>query len=132
MATEALTNSAPPAAAGGASGTPENPKGVLGQNEFLKIMIAQLEAQNPLEPGNSNEFINELAQITQVEQTTNLASASELSSAVGLIGRQVAYTDASGATASGTVESVQSAASGTTVTIEGKPGVKLTAITEVQ
>ena len=42
-------------------------------------MIAQLQAQNPLEPGNSNEYVNELAQFTQVEQTTNLANASELS-----------------------------------------------------
>ena len=65
---------------------------MLGQNDFLKLMIAQLQAQNPLEPGNSNEYVNELAQFTQVEQTTNLASSSELSSAVQLIGRSVTYT----------------------------------------
>ncbi len=59
-------------------------------------MVAQLQAQNPLEPGNSNEFVNELAQLTQVEQTTNLANASELSSAVQLIGHKVAYNSAVG------------------------------------
>ncbi len=94
-------------------------------------MIAQLQAQNPLEPGNSNEFINELAQLTQVEQTTNLANSSELSSAVQLIGRAVTYNNASGAAATGTVESVQSSASGTSVTVEGVPGVTLSSITEV-
>ena len=73
--------------------------GSSGQNDFLKLMIAQLQAQNPLEPGNSNEYINELAQFTQVEQTTNLAAASELSGAVQLIGHTVSYTDASGETA---------------------------------
>ena len=41
---------------------------MLGQNDFLKLMVAQLQAQNPLEPGNSNEYLNELAQFTQVEQ----------------------------------------------------------------
>jgi len=110
----------------------ENPNGILGQNDFLKLMVAQLQAQNPLEPGNSNEFVNELAQFTQVEQTTNLAASSELSSAVNLIGHKVAYTNAAGETATGKVQSVQSSATGTTVTIEGNADVKLTAITEVE
>jgi flagellar basal-body rod modification protein FlgD len=126
-----------PAAASTGAGTPEssspsNPSSILGQNDFLKLMIAQLQAQNPLEPGNSNEYVSELAQFTQVEQTTNLASSSELSSAVQLIGRSVTYDDAaSGQSVTGTVQSVQSSASGTTITVEGVPGVKLTAITEV-
>ena len=87
----------------------ENPNGILGQNDFLKLMVAQLQAQNPLEPGNSNEFINELAQFTQVEQTTNLASAER-----ALERRQADRTQRrlqrppSGETASGNVQSVQS------------------------
>jgi flagellar basal-body rod modification protein FlgD len=89
-----------------------------------------MKAQNPLEPGNSNEFVNELAQFTQVEQVTNLANANELSSAVQLIGRTVTYNGASGA-ATGTVQSVQSTSSGTTVTVEGVAGVKVASITEV-
>jgi flagellar basal-body rod modification protein FlgD len=113
-----------------ASSPPENPKGVLGQNDFLKLMIAQLQAQNPLEPGNSNEFVNELAMMTQTEQTTNVANATELSGAVQLIGRTVSYEGASG-TATGKVQSVQSDASGTTVTVEGVSGITLSSITEV-
>ncbi len=110
--------------------TPENPNGVLGQNDFLKLMIAQLQAQNPLEPGNSNEFVNELAMMTQTEQTTNVANATELSGAVQLIGRTVSYNGASGTT-TGKVESVQSSASGTTVTVEGVSGVTLSSVTNV-
>jgi flagellar basal-body rod modification protein FlgD len=124
-----------PAASGSPSApqtTPENPNGILGQNDFLKLMVAQLQAQNPLEPGNSNEFINELAQFTQVEQVTNLANANELSSAVGLIGRSVSYNGASGEVVTGKVQSVQSSSSGTTVTVEGVSGVKLASITEVE
>jgi len=128
--------SAPAAAAAAstpkaAAATPENPSGVLGQNDFLKLMIAQLQAQNPLEPGNANEYVNELAQFTQVEQTTNLANASELSGAVQLIGHTVTYNDPAGSLTTGKVQSVQSSASGTTVTVEGVGGVKLTSITEV-
>jgi flagellar basal-body rod modification protein FlgD len=116
----------------GAGGAVENPNGTLGQNDFLKLMIAQLQAQDPLQPANTNEYISELAQFTQVEQITNLANANELSGAVQLIGRTVTYNNASGQPTNGVVQSVQSTASGTTVTIEGVPGVKLASITEVQ
>jgi flagellar basal-body rod modification protein FlgD len=119
-------------AAASPSAAPENPNGILGQNDFLKLMVAQLQAQNPLEPGNSNEFVNELAQLTQTEQTTNLANATELSGAVQLIGHNVSYNNASGASATGKVQSVQSDASGTTVTVEGVSGITLSSITEVE
>jgi flagellar basal-body rod modification protein FlgD len=131
------TNPAAQAAAAtpptGASPTtsPENPNGILGQNDFLKLMIAQLQAQNPLEPSNGNEYVTELAQFTQLEQTTNLASAGELSGAVQLIGHTVTYGDSAGGTATGVVQSVQSATSGPTLTVEGTPGIKPSSITEV-
>jgi flagellar basal-body rod modification protein FlgD len=133
MTATPLTAAAPaatPSSSNGQNSTPENPNGVLGQNDFLKLMIAQLQAQNPLEPGNSNEFVNELAMMTQTEQTTNVANATELSGAVQLIGRTVSYEGGSG-TATGKVQSVQSSASGTTVTVEGVTGVTLSSITEV-
>ena len=108
-----------------------NPRAELGQNDFLKLMIAQLQAQDPLQPANTNEYVTELAQFTQVEQTTNLANATELASGVQLIGRTVNYAAAGGA-GTGKVESVQSTASGTTVTVEGVTGIKLASITEVK
>jgi len=118
--------------ASSSSAAPENPNGILGQNDFLKLMVAQLQAQNPLEPGNSNEFVNELAQLTQTEQTTNLANATELSGAVQLIGHNVSYNNASGVSATGKVQSVQSDAAGTTVTVEGVAGITLSSITDVE
>lgn len=127
QAAATTTTGAAPAAAG-----PENPNSTLGQNDFLKLMIAQLQAQNPLEPSNGNEYVTELAQFTQLEQTTNLASAGELSSAVQLIGHTVSYSDpTTGAASTGVVESVQSATSGPTVTVEGVPGIKLSSVSEV-
>lgn len=125
------------ASAGGAGNSPgtssgaENPSGVLGQNDFLKLMIAQLQAQNPLEPANGTEYISEIAQFTQLEQTTNLAGASELSGAVQLIGHTVTYSDGAGGVVSGVVQSVQSGTEGPTITVEGVPGVKVSSIVEV-
>jgi flagellar basal-body rod modification protein FlgD len=129
------TTPAAAAAATPAAGNPEsasNPNGILGQNDFLKLMIAQLQAQNPLEPGNSNEFLNELAQITQVEQTTNLASANQLATAVQLIGKSVTYNSPTGESVTGKVQSAQSTAEGVTVTVEGVSGIKLNSLTTVE
>jgi flagellar basal-body rod modification protein FlgD len=132
MITSAATAQA--ASAAGASGTettPENPGSILGQDDFLKLMIAQLQAQDPLQPANTNEYVTELAQFTQVEQTTNLATASELSGAVQLIGHSVTYNSADGEQIKGVVQSVQSGTTGPTVTIEGVGGIKVSSILEV-
>jgi flagellar basal-body rod modification protein FlgD len=128
----ASASAAQTAAGAQSSAGAANPNGTLGQNDFLKLMIAQLQAQNPMDPANTNEFMGELAQFTQVEQLTNLAQANELSSAVSLIGRTVVYSTAGGGRGTGQVTSAQSAASGTTVTVEGVDGISLTAITEVK
>jgi flagellar basal-body rod modification protein FlgD len=117
----------------------ENPGGVLGKNDFLKLMVAQLQAQNPLEPSNGTEYISELAQFSQLEQTTNLAqtssqsaAAQQVAQAVGLIGHSVSYKDlATGAIVNGTVQSVEIASSGATLTVEGIAGIEPSSITGV-
>lgn len=110
---------------------PTNPNGELGQDGFLKLMIAQLQAQNPMQPGNTNEYINEMATFTQLEQITNLASSSELTSGVQLIGHEVSYANGEGALQSGTVEGAQRSAAGVTLTIGGVRGIELAKVTEV-
>ncbi len=47
----------------------------LGKNEFLKLLITQLENQNPLKPMDNTQFISQMAQFTSLEQTTNLANS---------------------------------------------------------
>ncbi|HEY3829854.1 MAG TPA: flagellar hook capping FlgD N-terminal domain-containing protein [Solirubrobacteraceae bacterium] len=123
----------------GTPATPENPKGELGKNDFLKLMVAQLQAQNPLEPTNDTEYIAELAQFSQLEQTTNIAqtssqsaTAQQVAQAVGLIGHTVSYIDpTTGATTQGKVQNVEIGSSGATLTIEGTAGIEPASITEV-
>uniref|UniRef100_UPI003A97DDF5 flagellar hook assembly protein FlgD n=2 Tax=unclassified Pseudomonas TaxID=196821 RepID=UPI003A97DDF5 len=38
----------------------------LGKDEFLNLLVAQLNNQNPLEPQGNGEFIAQLAQFSQV------------------------------------------------------------------
>jgi flagellar basal-body rod modification protein FlgD len=126
-------------AVGSTAVEPTNPSGELGKNDFLKLMIAQLQAQNPLEPSNGTEYISELAQFSQLEQTTNLAQSSTQSAtaqrvaqAVALIGHTVSYADPStGATVQGSVQSVEITSSGAALTVEGVSGIEPASITEV-
>jgi len=46
----------------------------LGKNEFLKLLVAQMNNQNPLEPQDNSEFVAQLAQFSSVEGLDNLNS----------------------------------------------------------
>jgi flagellar basal-body rod modification protein FlgD len=49
----------------------------LGKDEFLKILMTQLQNQDPLNPMQDKEFIAQMAQFSTLEQTTNMASMLE-------------------------------------------------------
>ena len=90
-------------------------KNKLGKDDFLKLMIAQMRNQNPMEPQKDTEFIAQLAQFSQLEgidklNTTvnSLLSMQGLTQGANLIGKSVVYDkDAAGNSASGTVDSVK-------------------------
>ncbi|MCP3983615.1 MAG: hypothetical protein GY723_04460 [bacterium] len=79
------------------TGSSERPE--LGQEDFLAMLIAQLENQDPLEPQDGTEFTAQLAQFSSLEQLLGMREAiDELASvqvqaqtlgAVGLIGKTV-------------------------------------------
>ena len=48
--------------------------GDLGKNEFLELMIAQLENQNPLEPQDNGAFISQLAEFSALEEMQQMRS----------------------------------------------------------
>jgi flagellar basal-body rod modification protein FlgD len=131
--------STPAATASHSSAPPTNPGGELGKNDFLKLMIAQLKSQDPLQPTDSTAYLGQLAQFTQLEQVTNLAQSSQQSAAsqrvaqaVALIGHTVSGTDPStGATHEGVVQSVQITSSGATLTVQGVAGIDPSTITRV-
>jgi len=71
----------------------------LGQEQFLTLLVAQLQNQDPLNPADATEFTAQLAQYSQLEQLFNLndamdeltatTSKSQSISALNLIGQDV-------------------------------------------
>jgi len=136
------TNSAGQAQQGTAGTTIANASAsMLSSNEFLNLMMDQLENQDPLNPSSSDptQYLTELAQMTSVEQETTTAQntqttaqAQAVSQAIGLIGDSVTYIDQNdGSHVTGTVTSVQITSSGPTVTVGGVSGISLGSIINV-
>jgi flagellar basal-body rod modification protein FlgD len=57
--------------------TPSSAQSPLGKEDFLQLLVAQLSAQDPLNPMDSREFSAQLAQFSALEQMTNVNSTLE-------------------------------------------------------
>lgn len=75
----------------------------LQQEDFLKVLLAQLSYQDPLEPMDNQDFIAQLAQFSEIEQSRQTSDRIESlltlqigNQALGLIGRTVEIQSASG------------------------------------
>ena len=112
--------------------------GELGKDDFLKLFVAQLSHQDPMNPMNDQDMMGQMASFSQLEQITNMASANQQiassltsSSAVSLIGRSVTYADADDLTHTGTVEKVTVTDGKPSLTVAGVDGVDPATITQV-
>ncbi|MGE5258768.1 MAG: flagellar hook assembly protein FlgD [Hyphomicrobiales bacterium] len=68
MAVDALST----AAGTGATGTVTAAAKTMGKDAFLKLLITQLQHQDPLNPADSTEFTSQLAQFSSLEQLSNV------------------------------------------------------------
>lgn len=57
--------------------TDKQDNGALGKDAFLKILITQLQNQDPTSPMDDKEFIAQMAQFSSLEQMQNMTKAME-------------------------------------------------------
>lgn len=113
-----------PAAVGLGATAPAAQPDVLGRDTFLKLMVAQLRNQDPMNPQDSAEFLAQTAQFTSLEkleqvaaQTSQALAAQMAFGASTLAGRTVTYVGADGAEATGAVGAVRFAPTGPVLVI---------------
>lgn len=122
MAIDAIGRTIPgPASIGGGSS-------VISQQDFIRLFLAQLRFQDPLEPVDNREFLAQLAQFSNLEQARingetigNLVDLAVGSQALSLLGKTVNLGSGSGATA-GAVTAVRYTAEGAVLTIRTAAG----------
>jgi flagellar basal-body rod modification protein FlgD len=118
------------------SGSPSStPSNGLDFQSLLRIILTQLTYQDPLKPMDNFEFVSQLAQFSQLQQSqtlndqiTNLLAAQAAMQGTSLLGRTVDYTNPSGLTLSGEVKAVSFASGQPQVSIQTASGENITGI----
>ncbi len=84
------------------------PKQNLDSEVFMALLVAQLRNQDPSSPMDTNEMMSQQTQLASLEQLTGLTNTSQEQfaltmrmAAMGIVGREVSYTNADGTVTTG-------------------------------
>ncbi|RMH94059.1 flagellar hook capping protein [Lysobacter pythonis] len=106
----------------------------INQEDFIRLFLAQLQFQDPLEPVDNREFLAQLAQFSSLEQfrqtsqnTTDLLSMQAATQAVSLLNKQVEVQGV-GAPVNGQVIAVAFTTTGPALSVKSPNGSVLTGI----
>jgi flagellar basal-body rod modification protein FlgD len=120
------------------TGAPVQKAGVLGKDDFLKILVGQLKHMDPMNAQGSEEFVGQMTQMTMLEQVTNMAAANgkmaeslQTTQSVALLGKTVGYASGDG-WVEGVVERVELNDGQASLTVAGKSGIALADVSEVR
>ena len=113
------------------------------QMDYMKLLITQLQNQNPLEPLDNNEMASQLAQFSQLQQLESLnsnfadvLSTTQRNYANSLIGKEIAFASedetGAGSITSGIVEEVLNNVDGKTVLVVGNNNIALEDVISVK
>src|SRR6185312_5601221 len=105
-----------------ASSTSASDNSTLDYDDFLQLMVAQLQNQDPLNPTDSTEYMSQIAQFSSVEQGINtnskldqLLANSNISQASTIVGHTLTSADGS---VSGIIASVKITDNGLTAILD--------------
>jgi len=113
------------------------------QMNYMKLLITQLQNQNPLEPMDNNDMASQLAQFSQLQQLetmnssfADVLSATERNYANSIIGREISFASENEAgtqeITSGIVEEVINNIDGKTVLVAGNNTITLEDVISVR
>jgi flagellar basal-body rod modification protein FlgD len=101
-------------------------------------MVTQLQNQDPLDPTDSNQMLEQMSEIGQLQSSDSLQSSlttmvqqNQIASASNMIGKYVQGTDQSSNQVSGSVTAVQVTTNGVNLTIDTGDTVPLNNVTAI-
>ena len=99
----------------------------LGENQFLQLLMTQLQNQDPMSPMDNTQFIAQMAQFSTLQQTQTMQQdlagiqAGQVAlQASSLLGQTVQVQPSSGQAVSGVVSAVNFQGANPTITIDGQ------------
>jgi flagellar hook assembly protein FlgD len=109
----------------GGSSAQQSVVGQLGSDEFLKIILQELQSQDPLEPNDTSQMLQQLSTIMSIQSDSNmmtrlseLVQQNELTSASNLIGHLITGLTEENERALGVVLSVTKTDKGSTLRLD--------------
>ena len=133
--------SAPSTSAAGAAASSRQAKSKsleLKTEDFIKMMITQLQNQDPLEPAKNQELLAQMSQIGQLQSSTTLQESlkgmvlqNQIGSASALIGKTVQGLDGQDDPVTGLVNSVKVGADGVSLELDNGKSLLLSRVTQI-
>ena len=94
-------------------GTVSAPRPTETRDQFIRLLVAELTSQDPLDPVKNGDFMQQIVAMQNLEQTSALTDGlraferfQQMASGSAMIGRQITGLTAAGQQVSGTVASV--------------------------
>lgn len=131
-----------PAVSGSSGSKPQTPLPDAFQNldveQFLKLLITELQNQDPLSPTDNQQLLQQIGEIKNIAASNKLSETLEavqlnqsVSSAAGLIGKRISGLDDAGNRVEGQVDKV-SISDGQPRVLVGTNSVRMSNISEVR
>jgi flagellar basal-body rod modification protein FlgD len=110
----------------------------LQPSDFIKLMVTQLENQDPTQPTSNQDLLAQMSQIGQLQSSTQLQTTmqsvtlqTQIGSASALIGKNVSGIDSSNNTSSGVVNSVSVASGTVTLNLDNGDSMPLSGLASI-
>jgi flagellar basal-body rod modification protein FlgD len=106
--------------------------------DFIKMMVTQLQNQDPMQPASNSELLAQMSQIGQLQSADELQTTlksvtlqTQIGSASALIGKSVQGLDTNGNPISGVVNSVQVSGGNVALQLDTGTSLGLSSVTSI-
>lgn len=96
-----------------------NPNQTLNQNDFLQLLVTQMENQDPLSPQSDTEMAAQMAQFTSLQQSSAMSSSLSMIQANSLLGSTVTVQVGTNTPVTGVVQNVDMSSGTPQIVING-------------